>query len=64
MIKNAIICKKCGSDNCTVTDTRNREIYGIGKTIYRRRKCNQCGYRWITVELYLSDAERKIKMEE
>lgn len=65
MIKDAIVCAKCGSDDCTVVDTRHRNLDYLGETIYRRRKCNRCGYRWNTAELYLSDADKiKNKMEE
>jgi len=63
MIKNAIECKKCGSDNCMVTDTRTRKIRKIGETIYRRRECLDCGYKWSTAELYITDIERLLEVE-
>ena len=39
-------CSKCGGD-CWVYMNRNME----NNSVYRRRKCKQCGEKWTTIEL-------------
>lgn len=41
-------CPHCGKDQASVIDSRpNRKR----QTIYRRRECLACGFRWSTVEI-------------
>lgn len=47
------ICKKCGSDQSKVYETREVEAYGFRKI--RRRECKDCGFRWVTTEVYFWD---------
>lgn len=39
-------CKRCHSANSQVTETRIHDAIPI-----RRRTCNDCGYKWKTVEI-------------
>jgi transcriptional repressor NrdR len=39
-------CLKCKSHESYVIDSRPREA-----TVYRRRRCEECGYRWSTTEV-------------
>lgn len=41
-------CSKCGSSNSNVTETRIKP----DGSIQRRRSCLDCGFKWITVEVY------------
>lgn len=50
-------CEKCNGDS-TVIDG-DKSIYGPYR---RRRKCLNCGFRWSTVELRVSD-QQKVKSE-
>ena len=40
-------CPKCGGNKSSVVDSRQAED---GKTIRRRRECDECGYRFTTFE--------------
>jgi transcriptional regulator NrdR family protein len=55
-------CPKCNSDNVFTPDSRPR-----GNTVYRRRSCEGCGYRWSTLEIsheeYLGLQEAKRLLE-
>ena len=44
---NVCICKGCGSENTTVYDSRVRD----DEIRQRYRKCRDCGFRWVTVEI-------------
>lgn len=41
-----MICKRCGSHNTVIADTREKE-WGIKRT----RECLDCGYRMPTIEV-------------
>lgn len=41
-----MICPKCSGNNDIVIDSRNRAF-----SVRRRRVCNDCGYRYTTIEL-------------
>lgn len=45
-------CPKCGNDVVSCIDSRPKS-----GTIYRRRKCISCGFRFSTVEIGLDDLE-------
>lgn len=45
-------CTKCGHDVVSCIDSRPKN-----GTIYRRRKCLQCGYRFSSVEVSLEALE-------
>ena len=47
-------CPKCQSCQTTVSDTRH-----TSKGIRRRRKCLECGERFSTYEMYVSNKPRK-----
>ena len=40
------ICPACGSENVFVIDSRMRK-----DTVYRRRKCGDCNYKYSTIEI-------------
>lgn len=46
-------CPKCGHDVVSCIDSRPRN-----GTIYRRRKCMECGHRFSTLEISLDDMDR------
>lgn len=43
---NILECRKCGSEDVSVWDSRNKD-----GTKIRRRKCNKCNKRWMTIEV-------------
>ena len=47
---DASLCPKCAGDG-TVNDTRAEPRTGW---LLRRHKCKECGYKWHTVELYVT----------
>ncbi len=50
------ICKRCGNENFTTKDSRNKDGYR-----HRRKICNSCGYMWNTIEyMYLPQGRPKI----
>lgn len=49
-----MICKKCGSTNVRVIDSRVMDE----DRIWRRRMCKGCGTRWTTWEVRVSDYHR------
>lgn len=48
-------CPKCYKAQTVVIDSRakNDPIY-----IRRRRKCNECGYSFITIEMFIRETRR------
>lgn len=46
-----IKCPNCGATNTIALDTRNCEL----NRIRRRKRCRECGYRFITYEVILDD---------
>lgn len=46
-----MLCPKCFTDNNCCSDSRPSEEF-----IYRRRKCKECGFSWLTVEMDLDRA--------
>lgn len=48
-------CPKCGWTCTRVVDSRDNDESG---TVYRRRKCAMCGYRYTTYELTLGQIEK------
>lgn len=46
MTKYILKCRKCGSENVCVWDSRRKD-----GTRIRRRKCNDCNKRWTTIEV-------------
>lgn len=53
MAYDARKCPECGFESY-VYDT-----YGYGKTILRKRVCNECGTRWVTTERFTRLLEKK-----
>lgn len=56
MINNIVGCLNCGSDRTGVIDSRAKEL-GPLLTIWRRRKCKDCGHLTHTVEVPLEIAK-------
>lgn len=52
---NAKMCKKCGSTDSNVYESRQMMDYNNHVYVTRRRKCNNCGYKWKTVEIHYWD---------
>lgn len=50
-------CQKCNAYYTKTVDSRERDE---GRTVYRRRRCPFCGYRFTTFEI---TAAEKAKME-
>lgn len=50
-------CPECGSSQIFVTNSRHRD--GIN-AVWRRRKCNSCGYAWSTLEQSIADITKSI----
>ncbi len=46
-----IICSACGAQSSAVTDSRVRD----DGCVRRRRKCEECGHKWTTVEVNLEN---------
>lgn len=46
-------CPNCGSDDISVKDT----MHGPDGKIYRRRRCNECGEKFRSVEEIAEDTE-------
>jgi transcriptional repressor NrdR len=44
-------CPKCGSEKSKVINSRKHEEYAREESIYRRRECLKCGFRFSTYEL-------------
>ena len=44
-------CPKCGSENGHVVDSRPSE----NNTARRRRECNNCGFRFSTIEITIQE---------
>lgn len=53
-ITAARICSKCGRESI-VYDSRTV----LGGRIERYRKCPFCGHKWITMEKYFRDVQKK-----
>ena len=53
------ICKRCGSDQSFIYDTRETKAYGFRRI--RRRECKECGNRWITCELHFWEVVEDIQ---
>lgn len=51
-------CPKCKSNQVFVIDSRNKEW-----TVFRRRECKECGYRYNTVEIE-ADLYEQFRSEE
>lgn len=49
-------CPECGSSKIFVINSRPRD--GIN-AVWRRRKCNSCGYAWSTLEQSIADITKK-----
>jgi transcriptional regulator NrdR family protein len=52
-------CPNCGQ-NSSVIDCRIRKDGGVR----RRRKCDECGHAWNTIEFSESEFERLLKMQD
>lgn len=46
-------CEKCGSRSTVIETRTDRDKVGVNEfgTVYRRRKCANCGDRWSTAEI-------------
>ena len=53
------ICGACGSQTSSVMDSRPRD----DGSIRRRRKCDDCGHRWSTVEVDLESYKTSLDNE-
>lgn len=51
-------CPKCGNSLASCIDARQKN-----DTIYRRRKCVECGYRYSTIEITIDENKRLIEVE-
>ena len=60
-IKQGHVCPRCFGDESLVEKTKvdPRGYYRGWR--YRRRRCKECGARWVTVELNYWDFESLIK---
>ena len=62
-MKDGTVCLRCGCEKSIVYDSRNHpeknSMYGDFKT--RRRKCKECGFKWVTVEIHWHDAQKLIE---
>lgn len=47
-----IVCNKCKSKSVRVINSTN-----VGDTVYRRRKCENCGHIYFTVEIEKDDVK-------
>lgn len=54
-----IQCSACGSQQSSVVDSRPRD----DACTRRRRKCDDCGHRWSTVEVSLEDYQASLDSE-
>lgn len=55
------ICKKCGSERSEVYETRLVQAYAWRRI--RRRRCIDCGARWVTVEVHMWDVVEHLQNE-
>ena len=49
-------CPECGSSQIFVINSRPRD--GIN-AVWRKRRCNSCGYTWNTLEQSIADIMKK-----
>lgn len=54
------VCKKCGSNNVFVVNSRYREKT---QTIYRNRACADCGFRFPSMELTLDEYNELLRIK-
>lgn len=52
------MCKYCGSNQTKVADSRVDEERGVR---WRKRKCLNCGKKWVTVEVYEVELNRILR---
>lgn len=55
-----MLCQQCGSTNSKVIDSRPSDD---GLQIRRRRECEECGWRFTTVEIYKDQSLIVLKMD-
>lgn len=56
-----MLCPKCLSDNVIIQDSKLK--YG-SRYRWRRRKCNDCGNQWHTIEINEDEFKRLVKNSE
>lgn len=55
-----MICPECGSNQTWCFDSRHSKDE---KTIWRRRRCNDCGHRWTTYEFAVKSKDESEQAE-
>jgi transcriptional regulator NrdR family protein len=48
-------CRRCGCQHCSVSNTERLK----NGSVRRRRICRNCGYRFVTFEVTISDRSHK-----